>query len=151
MTLLTCVHSRCDSKAVCCSSQSSLMGWETRRVFHSSQASLILFTVPQKEHTSQSEAENVYGASHLSPESKKGSADMHHSQWEGMKTDGLSHQVYIRQEKQCLRPCHSQTLGQAPLGTNWPCHWGTMLTLNLDQNLRTTVRNTPLYTQDFKF
>lgn len=54
----------------------------------------------EKAHPGQSEAENVDRATYLSPKGKNRSADMLHSQWEGMAGDGLSHlQVYVRNVK----------------------------------------------------
>lgn len=68
-----------------------------------------------------------------------------------MKGDGLSYQAYIREEKAVPVALLLTDTGRALLGRNWPCHWDAMLTSNLDQNFRTTVRNTPLYIQDFEF
>lgn len=68
-----------------------------------------------------------------------------------MKGDGLSYQAYIREEKAVPVALLLTDTGRALLGRNWPCHWDAMLTSNLDQNFRTTVRNTPLYIQNFEF
>lgn len=94
-------------------------------VLQSAQASFILSMVPgwefsQEVHTDQSEAENVDGASHLSLQGKKGSADMHHRQWEGMDRNGLSFlQVYIRQEEAVSLVLSLTHTRRAPQGRNW--------------------------------
>lgn len=103
----------------------------------------------QEEQTSQFEAENVDGASHLSPKSKRDQLTC--TTANEREGDGLSHQAYIREEKVVPVTLLLTDTRRAPLGRNWPCHWDTILTPNLDQNLRTMVRNTPLYIQDFEF
>lgn len=74
----------------------------------------------QKEQTGQFEAENVDGASHLAPKSKRDQLTVPQPMRE--KGDGLSHQAYKREEKEVPVTLLLTDTGRTPLGRNWPCH-----------------------------